>query len=388
MEAPAASRASQAPVAATAASAPDPDELFGGIDLSGRERIVVAVSGGSDSLALLLLLKRYLDTSGGKVLPLAVTVDHRLRPQSADEARRVREIAGGAGIAHRIVSWEGAKPATGISAAAREARHGLLAGAAREAGADIVFTGHTMDDQAETVAMRRLRGEGRGAAGIAPATLFDASCWFVRPLLQTRRVALRRFLTGVGQDWADDPSNIDRRFERARMRAELADAEVERLAAEAAIAGAAREALGRRAAVLIRAHAGMAAPGLVRLDKAFAAAEDREAALYALRILLSAVGGREHLSDAERAATLLDRLAASPGRATLSRCLVERRRGEVLIRRERRGKEAGAAPTPTLGPWTRYLPSFDLEPARATAELLGAAQIPPSPWANHNRPGA
>ena len=369
-------------------SAPDPDGLFGGIDLSSRKSLIVAVSGGSDSLALLLLLKRYLDTGGQNAVPLAVTVDHRLRPQSADEARRVGTIAGRAGIAHRILAWEGAKPVAGISAAAREARHLLLSEAARQAGTDIVFTGHTMDDQAETAAMRRLRGEGRGAAGIAPATLFEGSCWFVRPLLTARRAALRRFLAGTGQDWIDDPSNLDRRFERSRVRAELSDADVERLAAEAAVAGAAREALGRRAAALIRAHAEIAAPGLVRLDTGFTEESDRDAARYALRILLAAVGGREHLPDAERTTALLDRLAAGRGRATLSRCLVDRRRGEVLIRRDRRGKEAGAPPAPTLGPWARYLPSFDLEPARAAAELFGAAEIPPSPWADHNRPEA
>jgi tRNA(Ile)-lysidine synthase len=431
---------------------------FGRIEFFSRRTVIVAVSGGSDSLALLFLLKRYLDASGSKVPLLAVTVDHRLRPESTGEARKVGGIASGAGIEHRIVPWEGPKPATGVSARAREARHRLLAEVAREAGTDIVLTGHTMDDQAETVAMRRQRGRGRGEAGIAAATLFDGRCWFVRPLLETRREALRQFLTGIGQEWIEDPSNVDLRFERARLRAELAGSEGEALAAQAREAGARREMLGRRAAALIADHAGTATPGLVRLDPEFAAVEDREAAVYALRILLAAVGGREQLPDTEKTAELFDGLRRSPFRATLSRTVVEARKAGIFLHRERRGlpqpqpfapgiwdgrfrldghgtdvwvapadsagkmEEPDGIPAslvrsahaarpalwrdgrfvrlldeadrsawtaqPIVAPWARYLPSFDIEPARTVAKLIGAAEIPPLPLAGHNLPEA
>jgi tRNA(Ile)-lysidine synthase len=377
---------------AHATSAIDPRDVFGAIDFSGREKVIVAVSGGGDSLALLVLLDQYLGTTGSRVRPVAVTVDHRLRRESADETRQVAAIAHGMGIEHRTLAWEGTKPASGISAAAREVRHRLLARAARDAGADLVLTGHTMDDQAETVAMRSQRGEGRGAAGISPATLFERDCWFARPLLATRRKALREYLTSRGQHWIDDPSNEDRRFERVRARAALSDAEVERLAAQAARAAAQREALGVRAAALIETHASTPAPGVLRFAPSFAASADHEAAVYALRILLAAAGGLEQLPDEERSAALLDRLAGGTVRATLGRCLIERRRDETRISRERRGKEGGGepaiAPAPTLGPWARYLPSFDLAPAQALARLIGLGEIPPSPWAKHNRPKA
>jgi tRNA(Ile)-lysidine synthase len=315
----------------------DPSALFASLALSGRRRVVVAASGGGDSLALLILFRRFLDAGGSPIEPMAVTVDHRLRPESADEARQVGRIAAGLGISHRTLEWGGAKPAAGVSAAAREARHHLLAQAAREAGTDIVLTGHTLDDQAETLAMRLARGGGRGEAGMAPATLFDWRCWFARPLLGTRRVALRHFLSGLGQAWIDDPSNANMASERARMRAELTEAQILHLAAEAQVAGQHRADLGARAAALIAAHARMAAPGLVRLDRQVAAEPDRAAAVYALRILLACTGGREHLPDEARALVLLDRMNGVNFRATLSRSVIDARRDAVFLLRERRG---------------------------------------------------
>jgi len=326
--------------------APDADALFSGLDLAGRRHVVIAVSGGSDSLALLILFRRFLQSAGSAVVPVAVTVDHGLRPESAAEAGRVAGIAARLGVAHRILTWEGAKPATGVAAAAREARHALLAQAAGEAGTDLVLTGHTLDDQAETLAMRQTRGGGRGEAGIAPATLHAWACWFVRPLLGARRAALRAFLSTLGQAWIDDPSNRNMAQERARTRAGLGDAEIVRLADAAAAAGRRRVALGQKAAAVIGGVARMPVPGLIRLDRAGLLQADDEAALYALRILLACTGGREQLPDAARAAAMLERIAGINFRATLSRSVIDARRQAVYLLRERRGLPA---PRP-LGP--------------------------------------
>lgn len=272
----------------------------------------------------------------GDVDLLALTVDHALRAGSAGEAAEVAAFCSLRGIAHRTLVWSGDKPAAGISAAARQARHKLLALAALEAGTDIVLTGHTFDDQAETVAMRGVRGGGRGEAGIAPATLFDNEVWFVRPLLDTRREALRESLRGQGVGWADDPTNTDMRYERARLRQALSEVERHDAVARAAEQGLLREKLGQCAASILGTYVSCVAPGLFRIEAGFVGAE-RETAVYVLRILLAVAGGRTHLVEAGRAAELFSRLArAERLRATLSRCVVDKRAGAIFLYREAR----------------------------------------------------
>lgn len=418
----------------------DSDRIFSPFDLTRSRAVVAAVSGGSDSLAMLLLLRDRLRRMSPETRLLAVTVDHGLRTEARAEAETVARLCAARGIEHRVVSWTDEKPATGIAAAARLARYALLAEAAAAADTNIIVTGHTADDQAETVAMRQARGDGRGLAGMAPATLFDGKAWIVRPLLDARREALRQFLRGQGVDWIDDPTNLDITYERARTRREMrrTEAGVEALLEEAGRAGALRMALGVRAAALIAAHAELPMPGLLRLGSDFAREADDEAAVLALLALLAVMGGVRHLPDARRAAALLGRLRSEPMRATLSRCVVDARKAGIFLYRERRGvpespaaagtvwdgryeiveergrgrvDEAGktekSSPpppgivravratmpqpggsnlkaVPVLAPWRLFLPSFDLALARILAPLVGAADIPSPPLAGHN----
>lgn len=318
---------------------------------------LAAVSGGSDSTALLLLLKAHLDGSAPTARLLAVTIDHGLRPEAAVEARSMAKLCAERGIAHRTLNWSGAKPSTGLPAAAREARYRLLAEAAQAQGIGVIVTGHTADDQAETVLMRAARNDGRelagrGLAGMAPATLYDWRIWIARPLLGVRRAALRAFLQREHVGWAEDPTNIDTNFERPRIRAVLGeDRSGQRFAEAIGLAGRAageREQLGRRAAALIGEFASRPARGLIRLDPGLAEADDTRAAVYALRVLLAAMGGTALLPDQARGEALFEQMRAGRLCATLSRAVVDIRRNGIFLRRESRDLPRSAPIAGTL----------------------------------------
>ncbi|MBE7184738.1 MAG: tRNA lysidine(34) synthetase TilS [Methylobacterium mesophilicum] len=310
----------------------DPDALFRPFTIPPGASLIAAVSGGSDSVALLHCLHAVSRKRNWRVH--VATVDHGLRAESAAEARGVGAVAARLGLPHRVLRWEGEKPMTGIQAAARAARYELLNAYARETGAGFLFTGHTEDDQTETVRMRAERGSGRGLAGMAPATLLGGEVWLLRPLLETRRADLRSWLRSENIGWTEDPSNNDPRFERVRVRADE-NADRNCILSLRAEAEARRIGLGRAAAAIVAACADLPSPGLVRLGtEGFASGE---AGLYAFRALLACVGGREHFPDPARSAALWQRLAAGPLRASFGGAVIERRKGSVFLHREARG---------------------------------------------------
>jgi len=183
--------------------------------------LAVAFSGGGDSLALLLLALDWAGARGRTVT--ALTVDHGLNPDSAAWTRRCGEIAGRLGVPFHPLRWDGAKPATGLPAAARAARHALLADAARDIGARVILLGHTADDLIEAAAMR---DEGStvsdpGEWGPSPAWPQGRGVFLLRPILGVRRAEIRDWLRERGETWIDDPANEDPRFARARARSTL-----------------------------------------------------------------------------------------------------------------------------------------------------------------------
>jgi tRNA(Ile)-lysidine synthase len=210
------------PAADEPISAAEAKKLFD--PLVDNSVLLLAVSGGADSTALLLLAARWRRARSRGPRLIAVTVDHGLRPASATEARAVKRLARGLGVQHRIMRWEGQKPATGLQQAARAARYRLLADAAEEVRADVVLTAHTLDDQAETVLIRMSRGSGvAGLAAMArtsplPATV-GRRITLVRPLIDIPKTRLIATLAKGGIAFADDPSNRDPRFARPRLRA-------------------------------------------------------------------------------------------------------------------------------------------------------------------------
>ncbi|ALN74031.1 tRNA lysidine(34) synthetase TilS [Aureimonas sp. AU20] len=187
--------------------------------------LLLAVSGGPDSLALLLAAAE-LRAAGRLAQVHVATVDHALRPESAAEAIEVACISNALGLSHTVLKWRRDGPLAGnLPAEARAARYALLAREARRVGAGALLTAHHLDDQTET----HLLAKARGAAGAAGAALAAMRPWrdlepglvLVRPFLSVRKAALVEAVRGQGIAAVDDPSNRDLRFARARLRAEL-----------------------------------------------------------------------------------------------------------------------------------------------------------------------
>src|SRR5450432_4080587 len=187
-------------------------------DWKAAPAIVLAVSGGPDSVALMWLAARWRRTLARGPRLVAVTVDHGLRAEAAREARDVKRLARSLDLPHRTLRWTGAKPKTGLPAAARSARYRLLAQAARQTRATHILTAHTRDDQAETLLMRLLRGSGiAGLAAMARVSEREGLL-LARPFLNVSKSQLIATLKKAKLDFADDPSNRDTHFTRPRIR--------------------------------------------------------------------------------------------------------------------------------------------------------------------------
>ncbi len=187
-------------------------------DLATTSTLILAVSGGPDSTALLLIAARWRASLKRGPKLIAVTVDHQLRPESAKEAAQVKRLAQRLGVPHRIVRWRGRKPKSGLQAAARAVRYRLLADAARRVRAEHILTAHTLDDQAETVLLRLAHGSGlAGLSCMARMTPLDG-LQLVRPLLDIPKARLIATLRAANVPDLQDPSNHDPRFTRARLR--------------------------------------------------------------------------------------------------------------------------------------------------------------------------
>ncbi|WP_421359197.1 tRNA lysidine(34) synthetase TilS [Agrobacterium rosae] len=303
--------------------------------ISKPARILVAVSGGSDSTGLLLALHRALTEISRRDISLhAVTIDHALRAGSADEARGVAALCAGHDIPHYIRRWDGEKPATGISAAARLARYDLIGAVAADIGADVIAIGHTLGDQQETIAMRVARSErpdNLGLAGMAEAVLYAGRHWIVRPFLSSRRQDIRNFLSGQGQSWYDDPSNEDAKYERVRMRNLLPEPQgklIDRSINRSTLSPSSAQWLEKQAESYLDCLIKIKSAGLQ---------DDPTVVRYALSALASVIGGRRFAMAADS----MDRVTAfvtkgEPGRVTAGRVVFDLRKDALYLTRENR----------------------------------------------------
>ncbi len=303
--------------------------------------IGIAVSGGGDSRALLEIA--YLWSRQTKRDIFALTVDHGLREEAAHEAEGVAARCKTLGIPHETLVWHH-KSKRGSQARSRRARHALLANAVRAQGGSLLLMGHTYDDQLETLFMRRARiAKEDGQAGLAAMRALAVSpVWpegrgiFIgRPCLNMRRADLRTYLQDHDLDWVEDPTNDDTKYERVRVRRELASGDRSELAETLCTSSEVRAAQDSRLADWLAAYVTADAYGLVTFDVADL---PNEAVLAeGLAWLLMAAAGTDRRARKEGRDMLAADIIASPRgfRArTLGGAQIAPRRGQVHIARD------------------------------------------------------
>jgi tRNA(Ile)-lysidine synthase len=304
-------------------------------------RIAVAVSGGSDSMALVGLLADWVRARDVQLH--ALTIDHRLRDAAAGEAAQVAAWLAAARVPHTILTWEEGRAARDVKrsaqSAARAARYRLMTGWCTAHDCTHLFVAHHADDQVETFFQRLARGSGvDGLAAMAPAIMRDGIV-IARPLLAFPKGMLEQVCRDLGQPWIEDPSNASTasgrvRFRQARDVLAREGLTRERLLATVAHLQRARAALDHAVAGLL-GEAVWDAYGAVRLPVAALLSVPEEIGLRTLARLLMGVSGQEFGPRFENLARLYARITVGPWRdATLHGAVVSREGTDLVIARE------------------------------------------------------
>jgi tRNA(Ile)-lysidine synthase len=309
-----------------------------------RPLIAVGVSGGPDSMALMILADRWARARGGEAR--ALIVDHGLRPESTAEAETVGAWLAARGIPHAVLVWRGDKPAAGIQEAARAARYRLLAEWCSSRGCLHLLTAHHREDQAETYLIRRHAGSGGGGLAAMPAVRELPGLRLVRPLLAVPKARLQALLDAEGQRYIRDPSNSNPAFARARLRMSGESVSIDAALALVREHGAARIARECELAALLAQAVSLHPAGFAALDPA-ALAVAGELGAAALGRVATVLGGAAYPLRRERLARLRQALFEQPFRGrTLGGCRFVPWRGRALALRE----TTRAAPPLSLQP--------------------------------------
>ncbi|MDO8288558.1 MAG: tRNA lysidine(34) synthetase TilS [Parvibaculum sp.] len=304
-------------------------------------RIAVAFSGGSDSLALLVLAAQWAMKSKTRFV-IAYTVDHGLRQEAAAEARQCAKIAKSLGVTHRTVRWKGDKPLSGIQAAARDARYALLTEACARDNIQCLLTAHHLDDQAETFILRLARGSGvDGLAAMSDTRQLGRNVRLLRPLLNVSRESLRAIVARAGLTPIEDPSNDNLRFDRVKARRLMADLAAlgltaERLAATTSNMARARHALEDATQRLLFASSALHEAGTIDTDAEALLDAPDDIGLRALAEILKSVGGTDYAPRLEALTAVYDALytGALAKARTLNGCRLVLTRGRLIAMRE------------------------------------------------------
>lgn len=302
--------------------------------------VAVGCSGGGDSMALTLLLHQWCAAREGKVT--ALIVDHRIRPESAEEASRVAAWLARRGIAHQVLTRPDEPLRGNLQAAARDARYALMSRYCAKAGIPHLALAHNIEDQAETVLLRLTRGSGVDGLSAMPPVMERSELRLIRPLLDIPRARLRATLQAEEQAFIEDPSNEDEAFKRVRLRrlAPVLAAEgltPPRLVATASRMGRVREALEATAAAVLARCVRLFPEGYGELDIGILRDVPQEIGLRCLARLLTCIGGRAYPPRLEPLLRLYEAVtgdAAPFSGRTLAGCRIVPRRGKILVLRE------------------------------------------------------
>ena len=290
--------------------------------LDGHGPVGVAVSGGGDSVALLYALAAW----GQR--PLEVfCVDHGLNPLSSKWTQSVADHAARVGAGFTALHWQGEKPSTGLSAAARLARHRLLAEAARKKGVSVLCLAHTADDIAEAEAMRA-QGSNVGAPKVwspSPVWPEGRNVFLYRPFIDVRREALRDYLRDIGADWIEDPANESAYSLRARTRKALRGYVVDAETTHDPSSGITAEQ--------IRVLLPVTESSVISLNTGLFDDLPRDVALKLLATAAVCAGGGDKLPKSDKVAALLDNLPSGKG-LTLAGARLLRADEMITISRE------------------------------------------------------
>ncbi|MEE2745243.1 MAG: tRNA lysidine(34) synthetase TilS [Pseudomonadota bacterium] len=309
--------------------------------VSGRPRsVAVALSGGSDSMALAWLLNLWCNIHSVKLVPLMV--DHQLRPNSNDETIKVSGWLNNWGLNLVTLSWVGDKPSTSIQESARKARYDLMLSWCKTNRVQDLFLAHNLGDQAETLLMRVIRGSGvNGLACMLPITSSN-SIRLIRPFLGIEKERLQKTLQQSNQGWIEDPSNVDPRYTRTTMRA-LTNAlshsgiSPNRLGGLAKNFGRLRIKLDEITSVAVTSGADIYQSGWARISSKFLFELPDEIEKRVVLYLLKVVGGKYYPPRVERLLKVIKSLKApiAPKAATIGGCVLDTSEGQTIIfRRE------------------------------------------------------
>lgn len=305
--------------------------------------IAVGVSGGADSLALLLQLEAFLRPQGRRVV--ALTVDHGLRPESREEAEYVAGLAAEHQIEHHILTWEGKKPEKGIEEAARTARYNLLCDWCVCNGVRTLAVAHHLLDQAETFLMRLQRGSGlSGLCGMAFVCKKN-NIRLIRPFLSVHPEKLKEFLCVKNVSWVEDASNACDDYLRVRTRkflpqlAAVLDITPERIVDTMSVLSRSRDCLEEQAMSFIQQQVCRYEQSGVSVDIVQLSNQHEEICFRVLCSLLKEVGRREYIPRADDVERLQKRLFDVTFRgATLSDCEIFPFRHKLWIVPELKGQ--------------------------------------------------